>query len=240
MNFRSALALILGAMLSVVAPGARAGSLGTGIYWNPQFPGWAIYAEQQKDTVFAIVYAYSSTDAEPEFFVASGPIVADIPIDADNSYVGLFPIPGLVSPLYRVPSGSCLGCVSLRSHQASALGRWVWPSSAEAPFLSERHLSTAGSSRTLRRKMVSCSSASTLRSAACLPHLSTGRRHGRTFEANGFSRTRLTARAHRGGSSSPPKSAASISAAFRCAPARCTEIRAGMQSCIASSQTQLA
>lgn len=83
----------------------------TGIYWNPRYPGWAIYVEQQRDTIFAVVYAYSEVDGEPEFYVSSGPIIGDIPFDADPSYAGLFPIDGFGSALFRVPSGSCLGCV---------------------------------------------------------------------------------------------------------------------------------
>lgn len=97
--------------LSLFTRAAVALTPATGIYWNPQYPGWAIYVESQKDTIFAIVYAYSSNDAEPEFFVASGPTIDDLQIDADPSTVGLFPIQGFASPLFRVPSGSCLGCV---------------------------------------------------------------------------------------------------------------------------------
>lgn len=80
----------------------------TGIYWNPRYPGWAIYVEVQRDTLFAILYAYGE-DGEPEFFIASGPILPEVPTDFSPA-VGLQPIQGFAAPLYRVPSGPCLYC----------------------------------------------------------------------------------------------------------------------------------
>jgi hypothetical protein len=93
----------------------------TGIYWNPTTPGWAIYVEAQRDTIFTVVYAYSNTDGRPEFYVASGPIVDDIPSDLEPR-VGLQPIQGFGSPLYRVPSGPCLACVYAPIPPAEEIG----------------------------------------------------------------------------------------------------------------------
>lgn len=81
----------------------------TGIYWNPAKPGTAIYVESQNGTIFAVLYGYSNADGEPEFYVSSGPTIPSVPADFIPSE-GLYPIDGFGSPLYRVPSGSCLAC----------------------------------------------------------------------------------------------------------------------------------
>lgn len=82
----------------------------TGIYWNPEHPGVAMYVENQNGTVFAVLYGYSNDDSEPEFYVASGPLLPSV--DADFlPRDGLYPIQGFGSPIYRVPSGPCLACV---------------------------------------------------------------------------------------------------------------------------------
>lgn len=81
----------------------------TGIYWNPLHPGRAMYVEHQNGTIFAVLYGYSNTDSSPEFYVASGPVLPDMGADFFES-VGMYPIQGFGSPLYRVPSGSCLAC----------------------------------------------------------------------------------------------------------------------------------
>lgn len=95
----------------LVSASAGAVTPQTGIYWNAQYPGWAIYIESQNDTVFAVLYAYSNLDAEPEFYVSSGALLPDVPVDLDPSYAGLFPVAGFGADLFRVPAGSCLGCV---------------------------------------------------------------------------------------------------------------------------------
>lgn len=81
----------------------------TGIYWNPQKPGMALYVESQKGTIFAVLYGYSNSDSEPEFYVASGPTIPSV--DSDFlPLIGLYPIEGFAAPVYRVPSGPCLAC----------------------------------------------------------------------------------------------------------------------------------
>lgn len=96
-------------LLLLTSPAASALSPQTGIYWNPRQPGVAVYVEEQRGTLFAVIYAYSATDREPEFFVASGPILPEVEADFIPS-IGLYPIEGFSAPLYRVPAGSCLAC----------------------------------------------------------------------------------------------------------------------------------
>lgn len=105
--------LLFGLGFCLLIWGLPAGAVSpqTGIYWNPQYPGWALYLENQRGTIFAILYAYSEIDGEPEFLVASGPFLPDVPIDGDTSFSGFFPVAGFGSSLFRVPAGSCLGCV---------------------------------------------------------------------------------------------------------------------------------
>lgn len=93
----------------------------TGIYWNPLRPGRAMYLENQNGTIFAVLYGYSNADSSPEFYVSSGPIIPSV--DADFiPREGLFPIQGFGSPIYRVPSGSCLACQYLPIPPAERVG----------------------------------------------------------------------------------------------------------------------
>lgn len=94
----------------------------TGMYWNPNRPGWAIYVENQRNTIFVAVYAYASNDSEPEFYVASGPMFEGI----ENDFLPLIgdePIHGFRQDLFRVPSGACLACPYTPYAPAQSIGR---------------------------------------------------------------------------------------------------------------------
>ena len=90
----------------------------TGLYWNPMFPGTSTFIEHQDGTVFAVMYAYGA-DGEPEFYIAAGELLLGGTLEPTPWTEGLFPLNGLVAPLFRVTGGRVLNDVRPYSPEVS-------------------------------------------------------------------------------------------------------------------------
>jgi hypothetical protein len=83
---------------------ARAVIPESGMYWNPSYPGLGYYIEHQNGVVTLIIYAYDET-GDPEFYIASGQLLTNVPVEPGGWGPGRLPAHGLSAPLFRVTNG---------------------------------------------------------------------------------------------------------------------------------------
>jgi hypothetical protein len=77
------------------------------MYWNPEYPGLGYYIEHQNGVVTLIIYAYDET-GDPEFYIASGQLLTNVPVEPGGWGPGRLPAHGLSAPLFRVTNGRFL------------------------------------------------------------------------------------------------------------------------------------
>jgi hypothetical protein len=76
----------------------------SGLYWSAAYPGLGYYIEHQNGVVTLIIYAYDET-GDPEFYIASGPLLTNVPVESSGWGAGRLPAHGLSAPLFRVTNG---------------------------------------------------------------------------------------------------------------------------------------